>query len=147
MTKIRLTFLTLIICFYSFGQTKNYSEKEILETQRITTAKIIVALQINNIESILQYFDNSIYDLQEKLKSSVSEIDKIKNSTRFSDVIVFDEGYHVFRCRYSDKTRARFQIDLYFQTKNPYSKVVDIKIKTDQILKKDYKKRMNVSFP
>jgi len=143
MNKIRLTFLTLIVSFFSFGQTKNFSEKEILETQRITTAKIIVALQSNDIESILQYFDKNINDIQSKLKSSISEIEKFKNSTRLSDVVVFDEDCHIFRCRYSDKNRARFQIDLYFQTENPNSKVVEIKIKTDQSLKKEYEKRMN----
>ncbi|AXP81925.1 hypothetical protein CJ739_2860 [Mariniflexile rhizosphaerae] len=143
MNKIRLTFLILITCFFSFGQTKNYSEKEILENQRKTTVKIIVALQKNNDESILQYFDNINNDIHKKLKSCVAEIEKFKNSTMFSDVIVFDEGYNIFRCRYSDKTRARFQIDLYFHTENPNSKVVQIKTKTDQILKKEYKERMN----
>lgn len=143
MTKIRLTFLALITCFFSFGQTKDYSKKEILETQRTTTAKIIVALQNNNIESALQYFDNKRNDILRKLKTSVSEIKKFQDSTRLSDVIVFDEGYHIFRCRYSDKTRARFQIDLYFQTKNPNSKVGKVKIKTDQILKMEHIKRTN----
>lgn len=143
MTKLNFTFLTLITCFISFGQTKNYSEKEILEAQRITTAKIIVGLQNDNIQSILQYFDKSNNDIQGKLESSVSEIEKFMNYTTLSDVIVFDEGYHIFRCRYSDKTRTRFQIDLYFQTKNPNSKVAKVKLKTDQTLNKEYIKRLN----
>ena len=143
MNKISFTIISLTICLNSVAQTKIYSEKEILETQRITTGKIIVSLQNNDIGFILQYFENKSNDLLKKLNISVSEIDKFQSFTRLSDIIVFDEGYHIFRCRYSDKTRARFQIDLYFHRKNANSKVIDIKIKTDQILKKEYKKRMD----
>ncbi|WP_431106805.1 hypothetical protein [Winogradskyella poriferorum] len=143
MTKLKFTFLTLVLCFLSFGQTKNYSEKEILETQRITTAKIIVGLQNDEIESILQYIDKSNNNIKTELNNSISEIKKLINHTTLSDVVVFDEGYHIFRCRYSDKTRARFQIDIYFHTKNPNSKVVKVKIKADQTLKKEYLERIN----
>lgn len=143
MSKLKLSFLTLLTCFFSFGQTENYSEKEIIEYQRITTTKIIVALQNGNVESILQYFCENIKDLQSKLESSRVEIEKIKTSTRLSDVVVFDEDSHIFRCRYSDTTRARFQMDLYFQTDNPNSKVVELKTKTDEVLKKAYQRRIN----
>lgn len=143
--QINLPFLTLLTCFITFGQAQNYDEKEILARQRIHTSKIIVALQNKNTESISSYFDTNITDLQSKLESSMSEIERFKKTTQLSVVVVFDKGAHIFRCRYSDEERARFQIDLYFQTDDPNSKVVGIKTKTDEVLKKEYTKRMKLS--
>ncbi len=143
MTKIKFTLLILLTCFFSFGQTENFSTQEIFENQKITTAKIIVGLQDNNLESILQYFDSSLYDIiQSKLESCILEIRKIRNSTKLSDVVVLRKDYHVFRYRYSDKTRDRFQIDFYLRTNNPNSKVIKIKTKTDEVLKKEYENRI-----
>lgn len=145
MIRCKLLFLSLILSYSSFGQTKKYSEKDILKAQRITAARVIVALESNNANSILQYFGDDIENLESKLNESILEIDAFQESTTFSDVIVFDEGSHIFRCRYSDKKRARFQIDIYFQSDNPNSKVIKFIIAKDEILKEEYERRINNS--
>jgi len=140
--KIVINIIVLFIFTGAFGQTKGYSEKEILETQSVTVSKIVSALQNDSVESVLPYFNTNDARLSLKLANYVSKIERLKGFTTFSEVIVFDEGYHIFRCRYSDANRARFQIDFYFQTDNPNSQVIRIKTKSDRVLKREHKKRM-----
>lgn len=145
MNTFKLSVFCLIFGYLSYGQTNIYSEKDILNTQRIITAKVIYALENNDTKSIFKYLKKDIKNLESKLKQSILEIGKYKQLTTLSDVIIFDEESHIFRCRYSDKNRPRFQIDLYFLANNINSKIIKLIIKDDTILKMEYETRMTNS--
>ncbi len=145
MIRFGLFFLTLMLGYSSFGQTKDYFDKDIVNAQRKTVAGVVYGLKINKIDLILQFFEDGIDGLESKLQQSVLEIDKFQESTTLTDIVSYDEGSHVFSCKYFDDERARFQIDLYLKSDDLNSKIIGFVIKKDEELKEEYDSRMNAS--
>lgn len=143
MIRFGLLFLTLMLSYSSFGQTKEFFDKDVVNAQRRTVAGAVYGLKIDRIDLILQFFEKDIENLEAVLEECVLEIDKFQESTTLSDIVMYDEGSHVFRCRYFDDERARFQIDLYLKPNDPNSKIIKIVITKDEVLKEEHKRRIN----
>ncbi len=143
MIRFGLIFLTLMLGYSSFGQTKEYFDKDVVNAQRKTVAGAVYGLKIDRIDLILQFFEDGIDGLESKLQQSVLEIDKFQASTTLTDIVSYDEGSHIFSCRYFDDERARFQIDLYLKPDDPNSKIIKLVITKDEELKEKYDSRMN----
>jgi len=122
-----LFLLLFVIPFTTYGQTpKDYFNTEVKNGQGTTTNQIIKYLEHNSIDSALNYFSKGI-DKSLLIKASI-EIRKIYQKTNGGYVIVFDEGYNIFRYRYTNKG-IYFLIDFYFNEGDANSKVIKVIIK------------------
>jgi hypothetical protein len=145
------TFLTAILLLtiqLTFGQkAKDYFNEEVKDAQRTTAQSIMTALENGEIELAAKYFDNSISDLKSNLKSISAEISKVKTGTKLSIVIVFDQGFNIYRCRYYNDSGELYQVDLFMSEGKPDSKVKKLKTKNTDVLKAERKKRMENNVP
>lgn len=132
-----LFLLLFVIPFMASGQTpKDYFNNEVKNGQGATTNKIIKYLEHNSIDSALNYFSKGT-DKFLLIKASI-EIRKIYQKTNGGYVIVFDEGYNIFRYRYTNKG-IYFLIDFYFNEGDANSKVIKVIIKDKATLDKEDK--------
>ncbi|WP_108805505.1 hypothetical protein [Aquimarina sp. Aq107] len=135
----------LLFIQFSFGQkAKDYFNKEVIDSQKKTARSIIKNLENGEIELSMKYFDNSISELKNTLKSISYKISKVKTETKFSLVIVFDEGFNIYRCRYYDEINELYQVDLFMSEGQPNSDVKKLETKNSEVLKAEQKRRMEM---
>ncbi|QKX06191.1 hypothetical protein HN014_15155 [Aquimarina sp. TRL1] len=135
--------LFLLIAQLNFGQTaKDYFNDEVKNAQRKTARSIMTALEKGATELAMNYFDNSINELKSNLSSVSSEISKVKAKSKLSIIIVFNQGYNIYRCRYYNESGELYQVDLFMSEGQPNSKVRKLKTKNSKVLKAEQKKRI-----
>jgi len=135
--------LFLLITQLNFGQkAKDYFNDEVKDAQRKTAMSVMTALEKGEIELATNYFDNSISELKSNLSSVSNEISKVKAESKLSIVIVFNQGFNIYRCRYYNESGELYQVDLFMSEGQPNSKVRKLKTKNSKVLKAELKKRM-----
>jgi SUMO ligase MMS21 Smc5/6 complex component len=143
-----LTAILLLTIQLTFGQKiKSYINEEVKDAQLTNVQSIMTALENGEVESAAKYFDNSIHDLKSNLKSISTEISKLKTETKFSIVIILDQGFNIYRCRYNNDNGEIYQIDLFMSEVEPDSEVKKLKTKNANVLKTERKKRRKNNAP
>ncbi len=143
---MRTVFLVLILCLgqIAFAQVpKDYHNKEIKEAQRATAIRVLRALQNGNIKLAKIEFNDSIQDLDDNLLAAANEIRKVRFETEISIVIVYEEGFNVYLCRYYNDSGSLYQMKLYLQEGKPDSKIERLKTKDSETLRREREIRMN----
>jgi hypothetical protein len=147
--KILLSVGFLLLFQASFGQVpKDYHNKELLDAQRTTAKTILIALENGKIEEATAHFESSIRKLKSKLKSISTEISKVKHETKLSIVIIYDQGFNIYKCTYYNETGALFQVGLFMSEGEANSKVKKVETKSSAVLEAERIKRMGMKdFP
>lgn len=140
---MRLLLSTLLLLMFQIAisqRPKDYANKKVKTGQRSSTNNILSALENNQVEKALNYFDSNT--TKTTLEQVSIEISKIKTETKLSIVIVYDKGYNIYRCRYYNDTGELFLLDLYFTEGEANSKVQKLTTKNAETLKKEKEERM-----
>lgn len=143
---LALIFLSL----FSFGQSDEQREHEVLVGQLATTRKVLRLLEAGRIDSVLTFVDAAYVKTNATLKTQLSKaFDQIKKVKDFAEVseglMVYEENHHVFRCVYHD-TESQFQlVDIHYSETDANSKILKFKFKDNKILMKEKEERVKNS--
>lgn len=144
--KIILTLLTALALQVLQAQThKDYFDKEVQTGQRSTTRQVINHLEKGDLAEIRSLFSPEIENLSTDLQHLSNAIVKVQGDTKYSEVIVFEEGFNIFRCRYYNDEGIQFQIDFYFTEGNKDSEIVKFDTKDSKVLEEEKQQRMKSS--
>ena len=136
--------IVMIVVFVCSGFARNnntlsqtYTEQELVEK------KVMKHLELNAVGGVYEYFEH--WDrVKPILAESVFEIEKIKERTKLSIVMVLDGEYKVYRCRYSNGSETLFQIDFHYLRNSKNSSLIfNVSTKNAKILAKEKALRMN----
>ena len=121
---LMLRFLLFAVPTITFGQIpKDYFNKEVQSGQGTTTKKIIRFLEKDRVDLAMPYFSDTTN--KTLLLKASADIRKIQPNTKGGYVIVYEEGYNIYRYRYANRG-IFYLIDLYFNEGDPNSKVVKV---------------------
>ncbi|MES2654270.1 MAG: hypothetical protein V4620_01705 [Bacteroidota bacterium] len=145
-TKSILLIIFFAIASMAFAQEvpKDYFNKEVQSAQGATTDKIIKYLELDSVDAAMKYCSKKIN--KALLQKASTEIRKIYKKTDGGYVIVFDEGYNIYRYRYTNRG-VYFLIDLYFTAGDANSKVVKVIVKDKATLDKQNKETDDDDIP
>ena len=132
-----------IFCLISFLESSfsqdNNDKIEI--RQEILATRIVRQIELNNIDTIFQYFDTDYAKSQKsKLKKMLSafysEYKMLYPGTKRGTTLVFPEGINLFRFRYFDSTGTALQLDLSFKKYDNNARVVLVEMVDRETLRK-----------
>jgi hypothetical protein len=140
MKKIILPILLVIFSNIRSQDVPSYVKSQIKEQQISNVRKIINELEKGQSNKVIKYFvkDSSAFEC---IEQSIIEIRKVFKTSNLSIVLIIDNGYNIYRCRYVNDTDELFQIDLYYGIENANLLVQKCKIKTIEQLKSEKKTR------
>lgn len=144
-TRYILVVVFFAMAYMAFGQIpKDYFNQEVQSGQGATTDKIIKYLELDSIDAAMKYCSKKID--KALLQKASAEIRKVYKNTDGGYVIVYDEGYNIYRYRYTNRG-VYLLIDFYMKEGNPKSKVMKLIVKDKEMLDKEAKEEDDDDIP
>jgi hypothetical protein len=142
-----MNFLLLLVSIISIYPSQRSSEEPlnnpIIEKQKVNTQNVLHLFQKGETETAKSYFEIASDKEAKKIDEICKEIELLPSITEYTIVIVFPEGFNVFRCTFLSGLEPMYQIDFYYNSEDSNSKIKKFNTKNRDVLMKEKELRNN----